>query len=60
MLANEHFVMTFGQDCETFASFSIIFSRKNAQEEICDKKKKKTTPVTTVPDLPGLLDRCAF
>ena len=33
--------MTFRQDCEAFASFSIMFSPKNAQEEFYDKKKKQ-------------------
>ena len=32
--------MTFRQDCEMFASFSMIFSPQNAQEEFYDKKKK--------------------
>ena len=52
--------MTFRQDCGTFASFSIDFSLKNAEGEFYEKKKKKTTRVTTVPDLPGMLDRCGF
>ena len=46
--------MTCRQDYGTFASFSIDFPPKNAHEECYGKKK--TTPVTTVPELPGLLD----
>ena len=33
--------MAFRQDCGTFASFSINFSPKNAQEKFYDKKKKQ-------------------
>ena len=51
--------MAFRQDCGTFSSFSIKFPPKNAQEEF-HSKKKKTTPVTTLPELPGLLDRWAY
>ena len=35
---NEHFDMTCRQDCGRFASFSIDFPPKNAQEEFYGKK----------------------
>ena len=53
------FAITFKQDCETFASFFDNFSPEKCTRRIL-LQKENTTPVTTVPDLPGLLDRCAF
>ena len=56
-VTNEHFAMTFRQDCGTFSSFLINL---NAHETYYGNKKKNTTPVTTVPELPGLLDKWAL